>query len=108
VRYRQTRGDNDQQRDVEKWQKNDARIDGSSADPAADRHKGVHYARRALQVAGDDSIAVANVAQPLAYFGEDIGTMTALADRALTLNPSYARGWIFLLCATGLLSLCRE
>jgi hypothetical protein len=69
--------------------------DRSSADPAADRHKGVHYAHRALQVAGDDSIAVANVAQPLAYFGEDIGAMTALADRALTLNPSYVRAVAF-------------
>jgi len=29
----------------------------------------------------------------LAYFGEDIGAMTALADRAVTLNPSFARGW---------------
>jgi tetratricopeptide (TPR) repeat protein len=29
----------------------------------------------------------------LAVFGEDIGTMTALADHALTLNPSCARGW---------------
>ena len=30
---------------------------------------------------------------PLAYFGEDIGAMMALVDRALVLNPSYARGW---------------
>jgi tetratricopeptide (TPR) repeat protein len=29
----------------------------------------------------------------LASFGEDIGAMTALVDRALTLNPNYARGW---------------
>jgi tetratricopeptide (TPR) repeat protein len=28
-----------------------------------------------------------------AYFGEDIGAMMALADRALALNPSFARGW---------------
>src|ERR671922_1934923 len=27
------------------------------------------------------------------YFGEDIGAMMALVDRALSLNPSYARGW---------------
>src|SRR5260370_1270059 len=31
--------------------------------------------------------------QPLAYFGEDIGAMMALVDRALALNPNYARGW---------------
>jgi adenylate cyclase len=29
----------------------------------------------------------------LAYFGEDIDSMIALVDRALTLNPSFARGW---------------
>ena len=29
----------------------------------------------------------------LASFGEDIGAMTALVDRALVLNPNYARGW---------------
>ena len=30
----------------------------------------------------------------LAYLGEDIGAMIALVDRALAVNPSYARGWI--------------
>jgi hypothetical protein len=30
----------------------------------------------------------------LAYFGEDIGTMVALVDRALALNPNFARGWL--------------
>jgi hypothetical protein len=29
----------------------------------------------------------------LAYCGEDIGSMMALVDRALRLNPSFARGW---------------
>src|SRR5262249_15172463 len=29
----------------------------------------------------------------LAFFGEDIGAMAALVDRALALNPNYARGW---------------
>jgi tetratricopeptide (TPR) repeat protein len=29
----------------------------------------------------------------LAYLGEDIGAMMALVDRALALNPNYARGW---------------
>jgi len=29
----------------------------------------------------------------LASFAEDIGSMIALVDRALALNPSYARGW---------------
>jgi tetratricopeptide (TPR) repeat protein len=29
----------------------------------------------------------------LAYFGEDVGAMMALVDRAVALNPSFARGW---------------
>ena len=34
-----------------------------------------------------------NAAFALAYFGEDIGAMMALVDRALALNPSFSRGW---------------
>jgi adenylate cyclase len=29
----------------------------------------------------------------LAYFGEDLDAMMGLADRALSLNPNFARGW---------------
>jgi TolB-like protein len=67
--------------------------DGRAEDPDADRLKGADFARRALEVAGDDPGIIANAAQALAYFGEDIGAMTALVDRALALNPNYARGW---------------
>src|SRR5262249_43727210 len=66
---------------------------GRSEDPEADRRKGVDFARRALEVAGDDAGILANAAITLAYFGEDVGAMIALVDRALVLNPSYARGW---------------
>jgi len=68
-------------------------LDGRSEDPAADRLKGADFARRALEVAGDDPSILANAALALAYFGEDIGAMMALVDRALALNPSFARGW---------------
>jgi adenylate cyclase len=34
-----------------------------------------------------------NAAGSLGYFGEDIDAMIALVDRALALNPSFARGW---------------
>jgi tetratricopeptide (TPR) repeat protein len=69
-------------------------IDGQNADPEADsRRQGTDFARRALQMAGDDPGVLANAAVVLAYFGEDIGTMMALVDRALALNPSFARGW---------------
>jgi TolB-like protein/class 3 adenylate cyclase len=68
-------------------------LDGRSEDPAADRLKGTDFARRALEVAGDDPGVLANAALALAHFGEDIGAMVALIDRALALNPNYARGW---------------
>ncbi len=44
-------------------------------------------------MAGDDPGILANAALALAYFGEDIGAMMALVDRALALNPNFARGW---------------
>ena len=67
--------------------------EGRSKDPTADRLKGADFARRALEVAGDDPGILTNAALALAYFGEDIGAMIALVDRALALNPNYARGW---------------
>jgi adenylate cyclase len=46
-----------------------------------------------LEVAPDDPGVLAEAAEPLAHSGEDIGAMIALADRALMLNPNFARGW---------------
>jgi len=66
--------------------------DGRSGDPAADRLKSIDLARRALAVATDDPGTLADAALVLAYFGEDIDAMMALV--ALTLNPSFARGWL--------------
>jgi len=63
-------------------------FDDRSEDREADRLKGAGFARRALEVAGDDAGVLANTALALAYFGEDIGAMMALADRALALNPT--------------------
>ena len=68
-------------------------LDDRSEDLEADRRKGTDFARRALQVAGDEPGIFANAAVALAYFGEEIGAMIALVDRALALNPSFARGW---------------
>ena len=68
-------------------------MDGRSEDPEGDRRKGADFARRALEAAGDDPSTLASAAHALAYFGEDIGAMMALVDRALALNPNYARGW---------------
>jgi TolB-like protein/class 3 adenylate cyclase len=68
-------------------------LDGRSEDPAADRQKGADFARRALKVANNDPGVLVSAAHALAYFGEDIGAMLALVDRALALNPNFARGW---------------
>jgi TolB-like protein len=68
-------------------------LDGRSDDPAVDHRKGAELARRALQVGSDDPGTLANSALTLAYFGENLGAMMALVDRALLLNPSFARGW---------------
>jgi TolB-like protein/class 3 adenylate cyclase len=68
-------------------------FDARSEDPAADRLKGTDFARRALEVAGDDPGILAHAAYALAYFGEDIGAMMTLVDRALVLNPNFAGGW---------------
>jgi adenylate cyclase len=68
-------------------------VDDRSKDPEADSRKATDLARRALEVAGDDPTVLANAAYALAYFGEDIGAMMALVDRALVFNPSFARGW---------------
>ena len=51
---------------------------------------------------GDDPGILANAALVLANFGEDIGAMIGLVDRALALNPSFARGWYI----SGILRLC--
>ena len=59
----------------------------------ANRCKAIDFARQALQVAQNDPGILANAAFVLAYFGEDIGAMIGLVDRALALNPSFAHGW---------------
>jgi adenylate cyclase len=76
-------------------------FDNRSEDREADRRKGADFARRALEVAGDDPGILANAALALANFGDDIGAIIALVDRALALNPNFARGWY----ASGVLRL---
>jgi len=67
--------------------------DGWAADPDRARHQGTELARRALHLAGTEPSVIVNAAYALAYFGEDIGAMLALIDRAVHFHPSYARGW---------------
>jgi len=66
---------------------------GWAEEPQTTRRRAIELARQALQVAQNDPNILANAAFALACFGEDIGAMIGLVDRALVLNPSYARGW---------------
>ena len=69
------------------------KLDGWAEAPETTRRRAIDLARQALQAADNDPNILANAAFVLAYFGEDIGAMIGLVDRALTLNPSFARGW---------------
>jgi adenylate cyclase len=67
--------------------------DGWAEVPETSRRKAIDFARLALDVAQNDPGILTNVAVVLAMFGEDIGAMIGLVDRALAFNPSFARGW---------------
>ena len=69
-------------------------MNGWSDDPEVNRREGVNLARQALRVASDDPGVLARAAYTLAYFGENIDAAIELIDRALALNPSFARGWV--------------
>jgi adenylate cyclase len=68
-------------------------VDGLSDDPETHRRKSIDFARRALEAHGDDPTVLAEAAFALGVLGENIGAMNALVDRAVALNPSFARGW---------------
>jgi adenylate cyclase len=68
-------------------------ISGWTDDAIASHREGIQLARQALRVGGDDPSVLGNVAYVLGYFGEDVDAAIELADRALTLNPSFAQGW---------------
>jgi adenylate cyclase len=72
----------------------DLHVNGWHEDPEANRREGIDLARRALHGAGDDPFVLGNSAFVLAYYGEDIDVAIELVDRALVLNPSFARGWV--------------
>ena len=59
----------------------------------AHKQAALDYARRALRASPDDPGTINDAAFLLGYFDADITAAITLADRALTLNPSYARGW---------------
>jgi TolB-like protein len=68
-------------------------INGWAKEPETSRRKAIDLARRALEAGENDPRILVNAATAMATLGEDIGSMIGLVDRALALNPSYARGW---------------
>jgi len=66
---------------------------GWADDPEATRQTAISLARRAVRNAGDDAGTLGRAAYALAYLGEDIDAATALIDRSLHINPSFADGW---------------
>jgi tetratricopeptide (TPR) repeat protein len=69
-------------------------VNGWTNDPELNRREGINLARQALLFASDDPGVLGRAAHTLAYFGEDIDAAIELIDRALALNPSFARGWV--------------
>ncbi len=67
---------------------------GWTNDPELNRREGLDLARQALRGASDDPGILGGAAHVLGYFGEDVDASIELIDRALALNPSYARGWV--------------
>jgi len=68
---------------------------GWAEEAETSRRKAADFARQALQMAQNDPGVLASAAYVLARFGEDIGAMIGLLDRALALNPSSAVGWFY-------------
>jgi adenylate cyclase len=69
-------------------------VNGWTNDPELNRSQAINLAHRALRVAPQNPGVLGHTAYALAYFGEDIGAAIELVDRALKLNPSFARGWV--------------
>jgi adenylate cyclase len=69
-------------------------VSGWTDNPEESRSAGIELSRRALRAAADDPDVLGSAAYTLAYFGEDIDSAIEMIDRALTLNPSFARGWV--------------
>jgi tetratricopeptide (TPR) repeat protein len=67
--------------------------DNWAEDLERSRRKACDLARQALEAGENDPRILVNAANVLVLFGEEIGAMIGLVDRALALNPSYARGW---------------
>jgi adenylate cyclase len=68
-------------------------LNGWAEVPEESRSKAGDLARQALRMTQNDPGVLVNAAHVLAQLGEDIGAMIGLVERALAMNPSFARGW---------------
>jgi TolB-like protein len=68
-------------------------VSGWVDDPVSNRLKAVELARQALQADAHAPVVLAEAARVLAHFTEELDSAIGMIERALDLNPSYARGW---------------
>jgi len=68
---------------------------GWSSDPARETAEAARLARRAVQLGKDDALALAASGLALAYVVLDLDAGAHFIDRALDLNPNFARAWFF-------------
>jgi TolB-like protein/DNA-binding winged helix-turn-helix (wHTH) protein len=68
-------------------------VSGWVEDPAINQLNAVELARQALQADGHAPAVLVEAARVLAHFTEEIDSAITIIERALDLNPSYARGW---------------
>jgi len=71
------------------WRK----LNGWSADPAADTVEGARLARRAVDLGRDDAVALTRGGHALAHFTRNLDVGVDFVDRALVLNPNLAAAW---------------
>jgi TolB-like protein len=69
------------------------RLNGWTADPAADTAEGARLARLAVDLGRTDAVALTRGGHALAHFIRDIDTGIDFLDKALVLNPNLASAW---------------
>jgi adenylate cyclase len=71
------------------WRK----VNGWMTDRALEMAAGERLARRAVELAQDDDVALTRGGHALGHFAGDLDTGIALTDKALLLNPNLASAW---------------
>jgi TolB-like protein/class 3 adenylate cyclase/Tfp pilus assembly protein PilF len=71
------------------WRK----VNGWMTDRALEMAAGERLARRAVELAQDDDVALTRGGHALGHFAGDLDTGIALTDKALVLNPNLASAW---------------